>query len=553
MDITTSWVSPPNQITGLDHLGVQAPCINIYAQLIPGITNVTDRARYYSFYPWLLLAMSEAGYSFNSEFIQGFRRADVLLTLICLRHEQVCCDGSHHSDATVGSLVLSKALHNLEALNNIRLSTYANNAVGHERYFKNPLGGLGQYYLGVLKSLNLMDGNLKSGVKTVRDIGGKLANSFANNLDVSKFLDVISKDKVTIEILDDLSGFCMCGLSSNDIEQKAMVSLLSGTGAFIGQNESTINDAITRRESLRYFLSLADSASRQGIPFNIETFRAYTYCCTLSDDDLDEDEIQSGWASYQRNELFSVALQGFFFACLKSYENSGLILSSVDELSNWFWDKGPGSSVLSQLASKDYSDVEKELLEGMPDFKKWQFELHEIQCMQQIFLLSNSNSYDDSQIVDIVIYCLRILSALSGREENVTNYSGNLFFPKGYFQYYPVNLINFHKVLGKNSGDWRALPLKQCLTRILTDWCLNAHLRVALRKLRNQSQSTFRFMPSDEGLKLLSVPKPANTQPRFKQTRSILKDIGLLEESKDGLLRPTAMGISFIKQSRLNA
>lgn len=52
--VETVWLKPPQQIGGLDHLGIQAPCIQIYSQLLPGITNVTDRARYYSFYPWLL-------------------------------------------------------------------------------------------------------------------------------------------------------------------------------------------------------------------------------------------------------------------------------------------------------------------------------------------------------------------------------------------------------------------------------------------------------------------------------------------------------------------
>ena len=51
---TVAWVKPPEPIRGLDHLGVQAPCIALYGQLLPGITNVTDRARYYSFYSWLL-------------------------------------------------------------------------------------------------------------------------------------------------------------------------------------------------------------------------------------------------------------------------------------------------------------------------------------------------------------------------------------------------------------------------------------------------------------------------------------------------------------------
>ncbi|CAN0583738.1 unnamed protein product, partial [Ectocarpus sp. 12 AP-2014] len=57
--IQTGWVKPPFQRGGLDHLGAQAPCIQIYGQLLPGITNVTDRARYYSFYPWLFTVLEK--------------------------------------------------------------------------------------------------------------------------------------------------------------------------------------------------------------------------------------------------------------------------------------------------------------------------------------------------------------------------------------------------------------------------------------------------------------------------------------------------------------
>jgi len=42
------------QIGGLDQLGVQMISITLYGELLPGLTNVTDRVRYYSFYPWVL-------------------------------------------------------------------------------------------------------------------------------------------------------------------------------------------------------------------------------------------------------------------------------------------------------------------------------------------------------------------------------------------------------------------------------------------------------------------------------------------------------------------
>jgi hypothetical protein len=94
MKIETSWVQPPQSIGGLDHLGTQAPCVLIYGQLLPGITNVTDRARYYSFYPWLIWSY-DLRYSKDDpvRFVEFFRRADCLFTLISERHARMTDQG----------------------------------------------------------------------------------------------------------------------------------------------------------------------------------------------------------------------------------------------------------------------------------------------------------------------------------------------------------------------------------------------------------------------------------------------------------------------------
>ena len=79
------------------------------------------------------------------------------------------------------------------------------------------------------------------------------------------------------------------------------------------------------------------------------------------------------------------------------------------------------------------------------------------------------------------------------------------------------------------------------------DRCLDAHLRVAMRKLRQQGQNTFRFEPREIGLIIKSIPGAANTTPRFKQATRILLDLGLL--IKDGsLTRPSQSGYDFIEQ-----
>ena len=42
------------QVTGLDPLGMQRPIELVYQSLLPGISTITLRLRYYSFLPWLL-------------------------------------------------------------------------------------------------------------------------------------------------------------------------------------------------------------------------------------------------------------------------------------------------------------------------------------------------------------------------------------------------------------------------------------------------------------------------------------------------------------------
>lgn len=123
MNLTTSWLKPPYASSGIDHLGTQVPCVMIYGQLLPGITNVTDRARYYSFYPWLVWSYDQryAKDDFN-QFVELFRRADCLFTLIAERHSQTTDhNNDRHGVAMVGRTKLVPALASLKAGEHLRL------------------------------------------------------------------------------------------------------------------------------------------------------------------------------------------------------------------------------------------------------------------------------------------------------------------------------------------------------------------------------------------------------------------------------------------------
>ena len=154
MEIITAWVKPPPQVGGLDHLAVQAPCINVYGRLLPGITNVTDRARYYSFYPWLIWAFDQHGFmKYDDDFIERFRRADCLFSLVSDRHATLAGgEYEDHASAMVGSNTLSPVAKALSNGDEVKLSDYSLREGAKTRYFKNKLGGSANTTWGLSES-----------------------------------------------------------------------------------------------------------------------------------------------------------------------------------------------------------------------------------------------------------------------------------------------------------------------------------------------------------------------------------------------------------------
>lgn len=113
-----------------------------------------------------------------------------------------------------------------------------------------------------------------------------------------------------------------------------------------------------------------------------------------------------------------------------------------------------------------------------------------------------------------------------------------------YFRYYPINLQSF---AFHTNNTWAAMSLEEVLRWLLTHWGVELHLRVALRKLRGQSRSTFRIRPSDHGMEVVAIPPAVHTRPRFSQALRVLKDIGALKRTAPGQWRQSKLGVSILE------
>ena len=71
------WGASNSFITGQDMLGMQNASIATYATLLPGLTNLTQRIRYYGFYMWLLEQYARTRHKVSvSEFHRFVRRGN---------------------------------------------------------------------------------------------------------------------------------------------------------------------------------------------------------------------------------------------------------------------------------------------------------------------------------------------------------------------------------------------------------------------------------------------------------------------------------------------
>ncbi len=143
-------------IEGLDHLGIEVVSANIYGNLLPGITNVTDRARYYSFYPWVLhrYAQGRPERADRTGWLTWFRRLELAYAIACAAWEASGKTGAHAS-AVVGVDAGRRVIVGVRGKVDLRdrADLDSSGKIPATAYFKNPEGGFGQYYkvpLGIL-------------------------------------------------------------------------------------------------------------------------------------------------------------------------------------------------------------------------------------------------------------------------------------------------------------------------------------------------------------------------------------------------------------------
>jgi len=145
------WTKKGSFSAGRDPLGFQAASVRLYTVLVPGLTNVTNRLRYYSFYCWVIWQFEKTHHTTKEDkWVEFIRRAEAAIALACQVGDAAAALGMAGSDWWRGRAA--------DPANQIFDLIEATNRPGEDhQYLKAKYGNFGQFYAASMLEMELID------------------------------------------------------------------------------------------------------------------------------------------------------------------------------------------------------------------------------------------------------------------------------------------------------------------------------------------------------------------------------------------------------------
>jgi len=499
---------------GLDPLGMRTSSVSIYQTLLPGISNVTLRARYYGLYAWLCHHYAESVRDTNPKSWQRFvRRAEALFALICYRH-----------GGETGVAGVAWAGRTIEGLGDPgELIDFATAAEpGSDIYYlRQAWGAYGAAYASQLYEVGIY--GVSEGHELpvpTQELGVPLALAFTEVLGAlaDQFLAILGRGAVTLTELDALAAMAPSKIPTGSDERECYERIL------FAEADLERPADLERRKTLLILLALCgqtNSASK------IHDIRWMLY--TNNDEQgnalgFATDELidhSRKWWIYQANDLVHIAYETilkYTLDLLEPYAGgvtlSQLIAEAVGNLrsaaENWpdTWEEVVSASPTSDV------NAERPLTEEVMQDARW----------------------DRVCSPEGVWKAIRLLAIVHNRSRQLINHIES--------ELNGLNPALFHSLRSEYRflESQAAVDLEKFFTKLIEQRIIRRHLWVALRKLRYQGDYTFLVESDDGKVRLRSKDGPAFTNPRLGPAMTFLKDIHLIDN--EGLTEQGRMVLS---------
>ncbi len=534
--ISPKWIDTARSITGEDHLGIQAYSISFYSKLFPGFTNLTQRVRYYSIYPWFLSNYIKLiGVKNNRKKWRDFlRRCEFLYALVST------------IDSNEKSVVGAQRAKNIlsETYKKIDFSKYTDMSKdSDDQYWAQSYGGYGQYYLGSLKSLDIIFFEDDSEIEYLGENGKLLVKALDEIIPSSisdKFFKIAKSGNVGIKALEELSIYLKpSNIDNNSEEGKALRKiLLEDVNYASDQNRIgsfklllTIMNQCEQSEELTYnnlrYILLHKSYTN-GDKINIPTdLKCYA----------------DNWTAFFVGELTNYSLETLFWASLqrmKNNNNMNINSFSVD-MAKYIANVNQKPKIWSKLEVKNFnfpeflSSIYQRIKINDKDWYKKKFSTYYlIEGIKESIYDDNIN---DACFFSILLFA-KIYNQYHDSQELYDVYNPDTEMGERFSEINPHIVLN-NEYLNSNIG------VEEGLYGLLNYYIFQRHLKVALAKLRiPPHQSTFKFVLRDSNIEWLEDITPTFTGPRIKTAMNFLEDLNLIDRPK---LKLTKLGKTYLK------
>lgn len=520
------WIKPINEIAGRDHLGIQAISINLYGQLLPGITNLTQRIRYYSIYPWLLHHYAKRiGIKNREKWIRFLRKAEFLYALSCLSENQ-------SEFGVIGYRKATRLLSEIEDENKtFKFSDYADyESPVSIRYFQNKSGGYGQYYFVAIESLDILRFPEDEKMENLTPLGSSLANALDEIIPsriADQFFSSVEQGKVKkadLTKFGELLGLSRMNPQSQETE--FLKKRLFEGDKFL-DHENT-----ARRESLLLLLSIADQMTGKGT-LDVQNVRDILYSRYLPHGKpLRIDSLHGmaeRWRCYLIGEYVHLALEVLFSALLDLLADWGKEPPTVNDLIKegitrtlrtdglkGLWRKG-------ELRKKTWSELSGKILNNLSSDEDWADENKLTPRSLSIKMLDESVEGQSGKVMALALGLIAFMMGRHHKEKSLKDMYGASGIMGKYFpEFNPLIIFRTLYRMSDATSD-------KVLYMILKKYIVEKHIKVALTKLRYQNKGTFKFILEDGRLHWIDSIEPTYTNPRLASALQCLQDLKLVQ------------------------
>lgn len=304
--------------SGRDPLGLSSVSDEFTGLLLPSIITTTDRARYYSFYPWAHrdgASTLDKENSSPNDYVEEFQKRDTAFAL---------ASGLYNNSKLplVGSDKVSERLAEVNEEQNI--------SVAFRVLPSNALGGFGQNYVGCLATLQIGSYDEAGIWRISNKRGEKLANAFARSISSVPYIQKKHGEAIELPLLDlkhSAELFSLDGIRSDEAleERNLLINILFGLDMDASPTEQN------RQATLAQLLHVLDAYENLGnLPNRNEVtgsciFWPHYYGCLYRDDGVSVPYVAHTGFEYVRSYWKQFCVHQFF-----AYASEEILQSILD-------------------------------------------------------------------------------------------------------------------------------------------------------------------------------------------------------------------------------